>query len=274
MQTFFLTELESMYERNELNIIWQALHEAFIPENEKNTDRISESQILKFLYGIKNLKRGMPYQYVCGFADFYYLRIGVNSHTLIPRPETEELVEWILKNEKETSINLHVKDVCTGSGCIALALKNKRKSWTISGSDLYTKTLEKAQENAKELKLDVSFFEENALQINTEQKELYDIIVSNPPYISEEEKANMHENVLSYEPHAALFGGADDTLKFYRSIAQQGNISLKKGGRIYFELNQYLVFEIRDILAKLGYEEIIIQKDISGNNRMLRAVRA
>jgi len=271
MRVFFYKELAEIYNRNELQIIWDSLCESFVPHNKSSNDKISESEILRFLYGIKKLKNLCPYQYVSGFADFYNLKIGVNENTLIPRPETEELVDWILKSEKEE--NLNVKDICTGSGCIALALANNRKSWKIKATDYYTKTILKANMNAIDLGIDILVEQENALSENLNEVELWDIIVSNPPYITQNEKAEMHASVLNFEPHAALFADGEDALIFYRKIAENALRNLKSGGRLYFELNQYFAKEIKEIVESLGFEKTEIKIDMSGNNRMLRAYK-
>lgn len=271
MRVFFDKELAEIYNRNELQIIWDSLCESFVPNINPTDDKISESEILKFLYGIKKLKKGTPYQYVSGFADFYNLKIGVNEHTLIPRPETEELVDWILKSERGE--NLNVKDICTGSGCIALALASKRKSWNIKGTDYYTKTLDKATQNKIELGLDIQFELEDALNIVEGEINNWDIIVSNPPYITQEEKNEMHSNVLDFEPHAALFAEGENPLVFYRVIARNAFNNLKPGGRLYFELNQYLANEIKEIVANTGFCDVEIKTDMSGNSRMLKALK-
>lgn len=271
MREFFNTELSDIYNRNELQIIWEALCESFVPNIHPNEDKISESEILKFLYGIKKLKKGTPYQYVSGFADFYNLKIGVNEHTLIPRPETEELVDWILKSERGE--NLNVKDICTGSGCIALALASKRKSWKIKATDYYTKTILKANMNAIDLGIDILIEQEDALSENLNEVELWDIIVSNPPYITQNEKAEMHASVLNFEPHVALFAEGEDALIFYRKIAENALRNLKSGGRLYFELNQYYAKEIKEIVANIGFCDVEIKTDMSGNSRMLKALK-
>ena len=271
MRVFFDKELADVYNRNELQIIWEALCKVFVPHIKPGDDKISESEILKFLYGIKKLKKLCPYQYVSGYADFYNLKIGVNENTLIPRPETEELVDWILKSESDEILT--VKDICTGSGCIALALASKRKMWKMKATDYYTKTLHKAKMNAKELGIDILVEHEDALAENFNDAELWDIIVSNPPYITQSEKSEMHASVLDFEPHAALFAGGEDPLIFYRKIAENALRNLKSGGRLYFELNQYFAKEIKDIVENLGFEKVEIKIDMSGNSRMLRAYK-
>lgn len=271
MHSFFKKELQILYSNAELSIVWDAICETFIPNKPSTENNISESEMLLFFNAIKKLKTGMPYQYVCGFADFYYLKIGVNKHTLIPRPETEELVDWIIKSEENNTYS--VKDICTGSGCIALALKSKKNRWNIEACDWYEDTLKQAQKNAASLQLNIDLKKEDALHLEDSEYK-YDIIVSNPPYISEEEKKGMHDNVLKFEPHEALFGGEKDPLIFYKSIAEYGIKNLKSGGRIYFELNQYFAEEIKNILENYGYASVEIKKDMSGNWRMLKAISA
>ena len=269
MEDYFHSQCKNLYSPPALKIIWSTMLNSFLKG--KSTLLLSESEILLFLKAIKNLKNGVPYQYVCKNAAFYGLELEVNPSTLIPRPETEELVEWILNSEKDECIKL--KDICTGSGCIALALKKNREKWEIYGTDYFDETLKTAQENGKKLNLSIHWLKENALEWQNTASGILDIIVSNPPYISEKEKEEMAKNVVDFEPHEALFAPGTDALIFYRKIAKQAMHDLKKGGRIYLELNQYLAEEIKEILTNAGFENVEIKVDMSGNKRMLRAIK-
>lgn len=269
MEDYFHSQCKNLYSPPALKIIWSTMLNSFLKG--KSTLLLSESEILLFLKAIKNLKNGVPYQYVCKNAAFYGLELEVNPSTLIPRPETEELVEWILNSEKDECIKL--KDICTGSGCIALALKKNREKWEIYGTDYFDETLKTAEKNGKKLNLSVRWLKENALEWKDTASGILDIIVSNPPYISEKEKEEMAKNVVDFEPHEALFASGKDALIFYRKIAKQAMHDLKKGGRIYLELNQYLADEIKEIVTDAGFENVEIKVDMSGNKRMLRAIK-
>jgi release factor glutamine methyltransferase len=219
---------------------------------------------------IENLKKFVPIQYILGETEFYGLIFNVNGAVLIPRPETEELVEWICM---ENDHNNHVKilDIGTGSGCIAICLKHELPNSTVDAFDISEVALETARGNAQRNKVDVHFTKTdilNASDFNTK----WDIIVSNPPYVLENEKAAIEANVLDYEPHLALFVPDTDPLLFYRRIAEFAQKQLNKNGKIYFEINRAYGDATVNLLAKLGFTDIELRKDISGNDRMVKAV--
>lgn len=215
---------------------------------------------------ITRLNQGEPIDYILGYIYFYGLKIGVNSHTLIPRPETEELVELII-NENKSKDNLKILDIGTGSGCIALALKKNLPTSQISGIDISQEAIEKAKQNAVNLNLEIDF-----KQVDILDKSLwnnlgeYDIIVSNPPYISVEEKKEMSNSVLDFEPHLALFV-EQDPLIFYKKILEFAKTHLAEKGLVYFEtsqltqLEEYPNFQIKKI------------KDLSENWRFLKCIK-
>ncbi|MBL0911555.1 MAG: peptide chain release factor N(5)-glutamine methyltransferase [Bacteroidia bacterium] len=269
VRNFVYTELQTLYSPAELRIIWDALCEVF-SSVQPPPAKLSESELLLFFNAVKKLKKGMPYQYVTKNVHFYGLQLFVNEYTLIPRPETEELADLILKNHPNAI--LHVTDACTGSGCIPLALQSRRPQWKIQGFDLFPETLAVAEKNAVRTGLPVSFFRADALDPDTYVRlEKTDILVSNPPYISAAEKTDMHPNVLDFEPQQALFPEGTDPLLFYRRLALGATQCLKKGGFFYAEINQYLSRETCRVLQEAGLSNVQAHKDLSGNWRFVSA---
>ena len=218
---------------------------------------------------IERLKKQEPIQYILGYSDFCGLRFKVTPATLIPRPETSELVEWITS---EATGNESILDIGTGSGCIAIILAHKVPQSTITAWDISNDALAVAAENSKANGQAVTFEQVDILAYQP-TGEQFDIIVSNPPYIKENEKEAMHSNVLDWEPHTALFVPDSDPLLFYRSIAEKGLALLKPGGRLYFEINRAHGKETMEMLAALGYTGIELRKDFAENDRMIRAVK-
>lgn len=269
VRSFVFAELQALYSKGELRIIWEALCEAFCTV-QPAPPRLSESELLLFFNAVKKLKKGMPYQYVTQNVHFYGLQLFVNEYTLIPRPETEELVDMVLKNH--TDAILHVTDACTGSGCIPLALQSRRPQWRVRGFDLFPETLAVAEKNAARTRLPVTFSRADALAPETYTRlERTDILISNPPYITAAEKTDMHRTVLDFEPHRALFAEGTDPLIFYRRLAEGAVQCLKKGGSFYAEINQYLPQETCHILQEAGLSEVKAHKDLSGNWRFVSA---
>jgi len=273
---FFRDELNDTYEKEELeSIIAYCLEDflnikrAAISLNLETT--VSESELLKFNFAIKDLKNHRPLQYVLGLADFYRLRFFVNEQVLIPRPETEELVHLIIQDNKLSAPS--IIDIGTGSGCIPIALKKNIPAAIVSAIDISESALYLAKRNAQKNEVDVYFFLKDILSPdeNTEQQlSKYDIIVSNPPYICFSEKEQMHKNVLDYEPHLALFVNDNDPLLFYKAICDFALKNLKVKGKIYFEINQSLAPETRDLLESKGFKNVELIKDLSNNYRILR----
>jgi len=273
---FFRDELNDTYEKEELeSIIAYCLEDflnikrAAISLNLETT--VSESELLKFNFAIKDLKNHRPLQYVLGLADFYRLRFFVNEQVLIPRPETEELVHLIIQDNKLSAPS--IIDIGTGSGCIPVALKKNIPAAIVSAIDISESALYLAKRNAQKNEVDVYFFLKDILSPdeNTEQQlSKYDIIVSNPPYICFSEKEQMHKNVLDYEPHLALFVNDNDPLLFYKAICDFALKNLKVKGKIYFEINQSLAPETRDLLESKGFKNVELIKDLSNNYRILR----
>ncbi len=220
----------------------------------------------------ERLLQGEPVQYVLGQAHFFGLMLEVTPDVLIPRPETEELVSLILEQERGYIPKLW--DIGTGSGCIPIALKHRQPAWAITGADISLQALALARANAEKLGLDIEWIELDALSEKSWEAmpSEVDIIVSNPPYIPPSEQELMPEWVLGHEPHLALFTATEDSIQFYREIAAQGRKKLKKGGRLYFELNEHSSSAIAQEVKRQGYKSVEVFLDMSGKNRMLRAV--
>ena len=229
---------------------------------------LSETQLKELTQISSRLQTGEPVQYVIGFTYFDDLKIGVAPGVLIPRPETEELVAWIQETITDQK-NLKIEDWCTGSGCIALALKNRNIDSEVRGMDLSPEALEIARSNANELELDVKFELQNALE--AEKTESVDIIVSNPPYIPWIEKECMHENVTAFEPDLALFVPNENPLLFYRALAEYATKSLNDRGYLFFELHENYALETKTMVESLGFHRVEIRIDLQGKDRMLKA---
>jgi release factor glutamine methyltransferase len=218
---------------------------------------------------IEKLKKNVPIQYILGETEFYGLTFNVNESVLIPRPETEELVDWI-RNENDCIGNLQLLDIGTGSGCIAISLKHEFPDSTVEAFDISDEALETARSNANRNQLDVNFSKVDILNTPDFEKK-WDIIVSNPPYVTEHEKSGIHPNVLENEPHMALFVPDNDPLLFYRKIALFAQKYLENNGKLYFEINREYGKATVDLLAGMGFTDIELRKDISGNDRMIMA---
>jgi len=217
---------------------------------------------------IKRLKTYEPIQYILGETEFFDLKLKVNPNVLIPRPETEELVNWIL--ESEIAQQSKILDIGTGSGCIALALKANLPESDVWGVDISEKALETASNNAKLNKLEVNFRKADILHFDVSNWAELDVVVSNPPYVRLSEKQLMQKNVLDFEPVGALFVPDDDPLLFYRAIAEFSMNSLRKNGFLFLEINEYLGAETVDLLEETGFRNVEIRMDLFGKNRMIR----
>ncbi|MEI6349046.1 MAG: peptide chain release factor N(5)-glutamine methyltransferase [Bacteroidota bacterium] len=232
--------------------------------------RVNESDVVWLKNALEDLNKHKPIQYVIGYEEFYGLRFNVNKHVLIPRPETEELVKWILDDFAQNHEPLTVLDLGTGSGCIAIALKNEQPNWSVSGIDKSEGALMVARSNAKLNKVEVEFSENDLLNF-VPINQTYDIIVSNPPYIRKSEKRLMQQNVLAYEPEMALFVEDDDPLIFYKAIAEISLTLLQEKGCIYFEINEALGNETVQMLKDYGYKDVELKEDLFGKPRLVKA---
>jgi len=218
------------------------------------------------------LLRGKPLQYVIGHAWFMGRRYKVNEHVLIPRPETEELVDWIGQDMKDTNNPISIVDIGTGSGCIPISLKLELPNAMVSSCDISSDAIKVAKENALQLQADINVLETDFL--DADKRAIlgqYDIIVSNPPYIPAGEKEQLHKNVKDFEPSLALFVPNDDALLFYRTIAAFGKEHLNKEGGIYCELHVDYALATKQLFEDMGYKYVELRKDMHGNLRMLKA---
>lgn len=233
----------------------------------------SEKEIQEWNLILEQLKKEIPIQYILGTTEFFGLKFNVNENVLIPRPETEELVEWIIDDQLkfEEARKLKILDIGTGSGCIAISLAKNIPKAKVFAIDVSEKALETAKKNAEMIEVSVTFLEKNILETE-DLLEQFDVIVSNPPYVRNLEKKEIKKNVLDNEPHLALFVEDNDALIFYRKITDLAVKNLKKGGKLYFEINQYLGAEMVDLLQNKGFQDVELRKDIYGNDRMTRAV--
>lgn len=230
---------------------------------------LSEKEIAELQNITERLLKNEPIQYILGHTSFCGLTIDVAPGVLIPRPETAELVDWIVETVHKDPTAL---DIGTGSGCIALALANS--GFSVEAWDISEDALKIAQSNARKLSLNVSFRLKDVLQISEDkdaQKRQFDVIVSNPPYICYSEMNDMTANVLDNEPHTALFVPDNDPLLFYRAIATYAARHLNKGGHLFFEINRAYAKETTDMLESLGFIDIITRQDQFGNDRMIKA---
>lgn len=279
VKTYFQEKLSSSFSLSEIKFMFNVAAEERL--SVKNAFLLledivlSESDLLFFHFMVKRLLKGEPFQQIIGFTEFYNLIIKVSPEVLTPRPETEELVHLIVNDQKkEALINPRILDVCSGSGCIALALENVIPSAVISGLEKSSNAIKVAKDNAKSLKLGVSFETCDVLtdDWNVDNNSI-DIIVSNPPYIMNSERAEMSNTVLDFEPEMALFVSDSDPLLFYEAIAKKGQKLLKEKGRLYFEINEQFGKETVVMLEETGYQDIQLFKDLQGKDRMIRAVK-
>jgi release factor glutamine methyltransferase len=230
---------------------------------------------------LSQLITGKPLQYALGYTDFYGLKFMVNPATLIPRPETEELVEWVIASLKSEVFSresltgsLNILDIGTGSGCIAISLKKNLPAAQVSAIDISYDALQTAKENAKLNEVDVNFIEADVLNLpQTNYSPLtthYSLIISNPPYVTLEDKKKMHTNVTDFEPHTALFVPEDDPLIFYKAIADFALDNLTNNGLLFFEINESLGKETVELLESKGFKDVELRQDMSGRDRMVR----
>lgn len=233
---------------------------------------LSESDLLYFRSIVKRLIANEPFQYIIGSTEFYGLEIKTDKRALIPRPETEELVEWI-RESFHSKPPQKILDICTGSGCIALALKSSFINSVVVGSDYSKEAIELAKENALSLNLVIEFLEFDALSNSTYPfiENEFDVIISNPPYIPNDDKIEMSLNVLNFEPHIALFVENDSPIVFYQKIAENALRFLKPNGYLFFEIHERFSKEVLDDLNQKGFINCQVKKDLQGKYRMVKA---
>ncbi len=278
IQKTYWDELSKVYDAREARSITKIVFEKIL---ELNTPKLSlerfrilttnqQEELDKVL---TRLVAQEPVQYVLEEADFMGLIFKVNKHVLIPRPETEELVDWINHELRITDYQLRILDIGTGSGCIPISIAKEFPSLIVEATDVSEEALLVAEENNRTHGTTVNFYKHDILHENLLPK-TYDLIVSNPPYIAEREKTEMAPNVLDYEPHLALFAADEDDLIFYRRIAAQAMHALNPGGKLFFEINQARGNEVMELMKANGFLNLELRKDMSGRDRMVKGEKA
>lgn len=283
-KSVFTKQLSSVYPQSEIDSFFFILIEEILGfkriDSVLKADFLISSDVLNQLQNItERLLKEEPIQYITGNTEFYGLPFLVNKNTLIPRPETEELVEWIITEVSEAHgkniANFSILDIGTGTGCIPISIKQNLPNTIISAIDVSSEALKVAKKNAVLNSVDINFIEQDILNTDDLNQVLdskkTDVIVSNPPYVRNLEKAEIKNNVLENEPHLALFVEDNNPLIFYDKIANLAVRHLTKNGLLFFEINQYLGKETVEILNKKGFKNIELKKDFVGNDRMIKA---
>ncbi|OEY73203.1 peptide chain release factor N(5)-glutamine methyltransferase [Salegentibacter salarius] len=270
--TFFKT-LENEYPPEEIFSFFFMLTEAFFKINRLNLAlnpeiEIDKNQVQQLESALARLKNHEPIQHIIGETEFFGLTFKVDKNVLVPRPETEELVQWVLDDFASEKKALKILDIGTGSGCIAISLAKNLPKAQISAIDISEKALQIAKINAEINNAKINFILEDILKTEALNGD-WNIIVSNPPYVRELEKKEMHRNVLDYDPPGALYVKDNNPLLFYDKITKLAKTALNPGGKLYFEINQYLAEETEKMMQKYGFSTEL-RKDLFGNFRMLR----
>lgn len=225
---------------------------------------------------LAQLITGKPLQYILGHTEFYGLPFKINSSVLIPRPETEELVDWVLKSDLSKTDNINILDIGTGSGCIAISLKKNLPKADVWAIDISTNALSVAKENAELNQVDINLIAADILQAPSTFHLLpstFNLIISNPPYVTPADKELMHKNVTDFEPHAALFVPQNDPLLFYKAIANMAIEKLAAGGSLFFEINESYGDDTVNMLKQKHFRQVELRQDMSGRDRMVKAVK-
>ncbi len=276
-KTLFTDKLSELYPQTEIDSFFFLLIEEYLGFERidtvlKSAFEISQEQFNLLESATNKLQKEEPIQYILGKTEFYGLPFFVNEHVLIPRPETEELIEWIIEKVTSTSLSdqNNILDIGTGSGCIPITLKKKLSKANITSIDVSEIAIEVAIKNAELNNVEINFIHQNILNTSELHKK-FDLIVSNPPYVRELEKDEIKNNVLENEPHLALFVEDHNPLLFYDKIADLAKEFLLENGLLFFEINQYLAKETVELLEAKGYKNIELRKDLFGNDRMILA---
>lgn len=269
--------LDDKYSARAIYKISQAIFEKHLKlkpyEMLLNQNQLIDKPVVdNILTDVQEISKDKPYQYQIGYTWFYDLKIMVNPSVLIPRPETEELVHWIMEDQVNKKL-LDIIDIGTGSGCIAIALKSKLNHAAVTGVDISQDALQTAQQNAAINKLNVHFEMFDVLNyLPDKQHALFDIVVSNPPYIPLKEKREMDQLVTEHEPAIALFTPNDNPLIFYEHICRYARQYLKPEGLIYFEMHEQYSEEVNNVMLKFGFQSIVVRNDLQGKVRMIKGV--
>lgn len=271
---YFIQQLKELYPKTEVDTFFFLLIDEYLGLQridltlQPNFELLTEKQLL-FDKAVQRLKAEEPIQYILKKTEFFGLPFKVNQNTLIPRPETEELVAWVL-DEVKTSALTTILDIGTGSGCIPISIKKEASNLHVSAIDVSEKALNVAKQNAVLNNVDISFIHQDILK-TSRLTNRFDVIISNPPYVRNLEKAEIKNNVLQNEPHLALFVEDNNPLLFYKKIADLAKQSLSENGLLFFEINQYLGAETVAMLKNKGFTNVELRKDMFGNDRMIKA---
>lgn len=274
-RTFFNEELSDLYPKTEIDAFFFRTIEHIL--NLQLTDvftkqdlLIDDANLTVLKSVIKKLQKEEPIQYIFGETEFYGYRFKVNSDVLIPRPETEELVSWVKETIENKRTELSILDIGTGSGCIAISIQKEVPTARVTAFDISEKALNTAKQNAELNEANVNFIHHDILS-NTPIGEKFDVIISNPPYVRELERVEIKNNVLNNEPHLALFVDDNNPLLFYKRIADVALTNLNDNGVLFFEINQYLGEETKQMLLDKGFKNVVLKNDLFGNHRMIKA---
>jgi len=281
LKQIFHNELNAIYGKNEVETFYFLSTEYYFNisrlqlalDSEFTFSKSETEQLINVLHELKAQK---PIQYILGETDFYGLKFKVNSDVLIPRPETEELIDWIIKDNtsRQTDKKLRILDIGTGSGCIAISLAKQIENATVYALDVSNQALDVARTNTEVNQVNIQFIECDILDESSWNAQIgdlkFDIIVSNPPYVRYLEKQEMKPNVLDNEPSSALFVDDENPLKFYNTITALAVDKLNADGQLYFEINQYLGKEMMKLLDGYKFEGVMLRKDLNGNDRMIK----
>lgn len=270
----FITKLSVTYQKEEVLSFFKILCEEYLNITPTKLLLVGEELINKeqfdmFSKVMIRLLNEEPIQYILNTTSFYGLDFICTPSALIPRPETEELVDWILKSEKN---KISILDIGTGTGCIPISLAKNNTDYTVSALEISDVALELAKDNAQKNEVDISFISADIFSYISEKK--YDLIVSNPPYVRNLEKIKIQNNVLNFEPPLALFVDDDDPLVFYRAILEFAKSNLSEKGSVYFEINENLFNEMESLLASYRFSEIELKKDVFGKYRFIRGLKS
>lgn len=279
----FSEQLSTLYDSNEVNSLCMMVLENVVNISSAKIKAFPETEIStpdseRITNILTHLATGEPIQYILGYTEFYGLTFKVNPSVLIPRPETEELVDWIIKSWQlavgSWQVPFNILDVGTGSGCIPISLKKSLADARVSAIDISPEALQIAKENAAMNNVDVNFIQDDILNPTSHSllTTHYSLVVSNPPYVTLEDKNLMHTNVTNFEPHTALFVPEEDPLIFYKAIADFASSHLENGGLLFFEINENYGKQIVELLNNKQFINIELRKDISGKDRMVKAV--
>lgn len=274
IQNKFHEVLDSIYVSEEVDSFFYILIDFYFSISRIQLAINSDLEVLKvnvIFEALDALKQQKPIQYIIGETEFYGLSFNVNAHTLIPRPETEELVDWVITDFKTQNSEFRILDIGTGTGCIAISLAKNLPNAKVYALDISKEAIEVARQNADLNSIEIEFIEADILNIDPDFDFKFNIIVSNPPYITEQEKQLMKPNVLENEPHLALFVYDKNPLLFYESITQFAINNLSENGQLFFEINEYLGNDMIQLLVKNNFKNIELKQDIYRKDRMIKA---